>query len=290
MNTTNYIFTFLMIVYGVMSPLFVYGAKIDFDQSLLRAAPGSVIRVPVYLDTEGSIDNAVEVQLVYPEGLLRFVKSDDSNSIVTAWIDRPSSNGNSITASGIMSGGFNGVYDPSVADSSKKGILFTLVFQIISEGSGIIYFSDASVLKNDGVGTPDFVSTASLGIESKNSFPLIQEVTTGDSVPPELFKPMIMRDESIGNGKYFVVFETTDTGSGIDHYEIKEGSDLWRVVENPHILSDQSLRSTVLLKAVDNSNNERIVPLRTRNSWPYLPIVITIACISLLLIWKSRKK
>jgi hypothetical protein len=79
-----------------------------------------------------------------------------------------------------------------------------------------------------------------------------------DSVPPQEFKPEIDRDLSIFEGKYFLSFITMDEISGIDYYEIKEGKRNFERVKSPYLLKDQSLRSKILVKAVDKAGNERI--------------------------------
>jgi hypothetical protein len=70
------------------------------------------------------------------------------------------------------------------------------------------------------------------------------------------------------NGKYFVIFNTRDIGSGIDRYEILESplyfsmSDLesrddllWRDIASPGILSDQSRRSHIYIRVYDYAGN-----------------------------------
>jgi len=108
-----------------------------------------------------------------------------------------------------------------------------------------------------------------------------------DSVPPEKFKPEIGRDPAIFEGKYFLSFATVDKMSGIDHYEILETrdkkQDIWKKVESPHLLRDQSLGSKILVKAVDKAGNERISEIiPPAKPFPYWIIPIIIICLVII--------
>ena len=64
-----------------------------------------------------------------------------------------------------------------------------------------------------------------------------------------------------------MAFSTTDPQSGIDHYEILEGSDtVWHNATSPYRLTDQSLSSNIYIRAVDGAGNFRVVELPAENS------------------------
>ena len=119
-----------------------------------------------------------------------------------------------------------------------------------------------------------------------------------DTVPPEIFEPKVVSDSNMFDGKYFLVFATQDKGSGIDHYQVLEkktanilGCDLtlwqsgWITAENPYLLKDQSLGSSIQMKAVDKAGNERNETISAKNPinwyeiwwvWVAIAVVLTI--------------
>ena len=127
-----------------------------------------------------------------------------------------------------------------------------------------------------------------------------------DMTPPEEFQPEIGKDPSIFEGKYFLSFATTDKTSGVDHYEIleepqrnllkriftqsrhkteHETTQNWKVGESPYLLGDQSLKTKILVKAVDKAGNEKIseiIPFK--KPIPYKEILIILASI-IIIIW-----
>ena len=93
-----------------------------------------------------------------------------------------------------------------------------------------------------------------------------------DRESPETFRPEIARDESLFDGKWFLVFATQDKKSGIDHYEVKETRQgtltmfsKWIPAESPYVLQDQGLRSYVFVKAVDKERNARVTKVSPQN-------------------------
>jgi len=59
------------------------------------------------------------------------------------------------------------------------------------------------------------------------------------------------------DGKYFLVFSTQDKGSGVDHYEVREGRfGGFSEVSSPYILKYQSLDKKIFVKAIDKFGNE----------------------------------
>jgi hypothetical protein len=98
-------------------------------------------------------------------------------------------------------------------------------------------------------------------------------MVTKDKSPPEPFEMGVGRDPGIFDNKYFISFFATDRESGIDYYEVKEGDQTFVRAESPYLLKDQSLRSTIKVKAVDKAGNERLTELPA--SYPPLPFYKT---------------
>jgi len=88
-----------------------------------------------------------------------------------------------------------------------------------------------------------------------------------DKTSPEEFELQIVDLE----GVQYLIFDTMDATSGMSHYEVLEfnlGGNFsgrkesqWKVVLSPYLLEDQSLRSTIRVKAVDKAGNERFAEI-----------------------------
>ena len=177
----------------------------------------------------------------------------DGGSIIDFWVEPPSVSNAShtIDLAGIIPGGLT-TSDGRIAS-----------FTAVPAGPGGIPASfgtvSAKVLLNDGKGTPATVAVVSTPFVpgTQTSSPPVPDIT-----PPDPFVPQIGRDPAVFGGAWFVAFSTTDPQSGINHYEIMEGSDtVWHAAVSPYRLSDQSLSSNIYIRAVDNAGNFRIVEL-----------------------------
>lgn len=248
-------------------PLFVaipvFAAEISLETKSTEIAAGQQFQINLLLDTEGEEINAVEGKIVFPN-ILELKEIRDGNSIINFWIEKPKKQNNAIVFSGITPGGFTG----------NSSLLFSVVFEAKKEGRGLIEIQNAKTLINDGKGTPAETKISSfqfnikeVGLPKELQLPEIKDVE-----PPESFVPEIARDESIFEGKCFLVFVTQDKASGIDHYEIKESRQRilsvfgkWVTTESPYVLHDQELRSFIFVKAVDKNGNKIIIKIAPRN-------------------------
>jgi len=110
-----------------------------------------------------------------------------------------------------------------------------------------------------------------------------------DKTPPEPFELAIAQDPTSFEGKYFLSFYTTDKMSGIDYFEIKEGKEDSKRITSPYVLEDQTLRSKIVVKAVDKAGNERIAEfVPPKKPVPYLkliPYIILFIIIGIIIIW-----
>ena len=144
----------------------------------------------------------------------------------------------------------------------------------IRGGFDIKFDEQSQLLLNDGRGTKAGLALANAqlmigdpGVSPNNTW---SDSLRKDTIPPEEFTVELHRDENIIGGKYFVAFFTLDKQSGIDHFEVMEsqiGKDgyqawdgkqsSWRSATSPYILKDQSLNSTISVKAIDKAGNSR---------------------------------
>lgn len=267
----------LVIVFVAISTLFVgirgiYAAQMSFEAKTARAQIGEKFEMKLLVNAEQESINAFEGKVVFPRDILDLKEIRDGNSIVNFWIEKPNiprmatnntTNNNELIFSGITPGGYTG----------KNGLIFTMVFEAKNEGAGSIEIQNARILLNDGTGTSAKLSVGNFSFVAIRT-PIRDDlwVSPKDTERPESFVPEIAKDETLFDGKWFVVFATQDKASGVDHYEIKESRQRilsmfkkWISAESPHILRDQELRSFVFVKAVDKAGNERIIKIAPRN-------------------------
>jgi hypothetical protein len=129
---------------------------------------------------------------------------------------------------------------------------------------------ETQILLNDGKGTP----------ASAKARPLILEVSEvvvesgvatferSDLDAPEVFVPIVSRDPNLFDGKYFLVFATQDKGSGIAHYEVREGKGEYVVSESPYLLQNQNVNENILVKAVDKVGHTRVATVLLEKKRP----------------------
>jgi hypothetical protein len=260
--------------------------------------------VPIYLDTQFEEINAVEVYVNFSDNLV-FRDYLDGRSIITHWIEKPhvveqsSLHGkphvvvpsahymaSQITFSGIVAGGISG----------RNLNLVELIFEAKESGTAKIEIDEKSkVLLNDGLGTKTKLIALSQSFKV-SEIKGLPEIKIKDDFPPEPFKIYLAKNEEIFNGKYYITFEAKDKQSGIAYYEISEKPisfiflakpDIknlsFKKAESPYVLEDQSLRSYVVVKAVDKAGNERVEILYPQRILLYEDVLILIVCLMILI-------
>jgi hypothetical protein len=245
--------------------------------------------IPIYLDTQFEEINAVEVYVNFSDNLV-FRDYLDGKSIITHWIEKPRLQYSDvrrphIVFSGIVAGGISG----------KNLNLVELVFEAKESGIAKIEIDEKSkVLLNDGLGTKTKL------IALYQSFSILEtkglpEIKIKDSFPPEPFKIYLAKNKEIFSGKYYITFEAKDKQSGIAYYEISEKPinfifltkpDIknlsFKKAESPYVLEDQSLRSYVVVKAVDKAGNERVEILYPQRILVFDDVLMFVVCLVIL--------
>jgi hypothetical protein len=120
-----------------------------------------------------------------------------------------------------------------------------------------------------------------------------------DTTPPREFTPTITKDAAVFDGEAFIAFNTSDSVSGISHYEIRSSFlSGWQKTDDTYYkLPGLVLGDTIEVKVVDIAGNERIIKVqldnRTVGSMFYNPIFWVIIILSLfavgLLIWQYAR-
>jgi len=270
-------------------------ATLHFISEPEKAGVGDVVRVSVLLDSPEGV-NALQGKLHYSDSLLELKKVSDGNSIVSFWIVPPRKlqEQSLIEFAGAIPGGY-GALDGKILEAT---------FLVKKSGAATLRLSDALTLLNDGQGTAAKLSLPPLQIALGSQATGVAPIEPKDTLPPEPFTVRIASDPNIFEDNYFLVFATQDKGSGVDHYETAEMPGVfkprpseWQKAESPYLLTDQSLKKWIFVKAVDGQGNERIAILEPANAPFYARprniILLLIAVMLLLEIWRRavrRKK
>lgn len=323
-------FLFVPLVYFILA-FPANAATIYIDPAKPTIYRGDSITMSVRLMPDhdsGECVNAVDAVISYTDNIIP-VDVSIGKSIVPVWVEAPriDTEKKQITFAGGIPNGYCGRIQ---GDPRLTNVIAEIVFRSpgLQIGGGdnntaTVQFTDQTqVFLNDGFGTlaslvkygSELRLEKTPGAEIKDDW---REVVQADNLPPESFSIELAKDENgiNFNGKYFIVFNTTDKQSGLSHYEIMEepvknlGSFSWGgtgvpwIKDNsPYELSDQSLNSIIYVKAVDKSGNEYIakfIPeetMRTVSSDTIITYVIWAAAGLVLLvlagmfIFKLRRK
>ncbi len=258
------VYTFSVLCAFVFSSVNVSAAELFFGSTGREVGVGQLVEFGVFLNSQGETINAVEGEIVFPIDMVELRQIRDANSIISAWIEKPTEDENikgKIHFSGIVPGGYTG----------NKGLLFSFIAEAKKLGSITISSLNEQILLSDGQGTPAKLARAPITIYGTNTTSSLF-LPPYDPDAPEIFTPTIGQDTNVFDGKYFIVFTTQDKGSGIKEYQVAE-EHLWPwqklfvhtpgfvTSESPYILKDQSLQSTIYIKAIDNDGNERIIEI-----------------------------
>ncbi len=213
------------------------------------------------------------------------------NSVISAWIENPSkSKTNTISFAGIIAGGLQG-----------SGTLFELV--IVPKEAGVfpVELKNISIFKNNGLGTEETLNTQDKEIPVRSLLPgeVPSKLTWTDTTPPEQFDALLVKDPTIANNKYVLVFEAIDKGSGIRSYSVLEGKKLFEQAESPYILKNQKINEKIYVKAKDYYGNERVVRVDIPNSACFgaqcvnqkiLIVTLALIFVLFLVIWRKQSK
>ena len=269
-------------------PTQVWAAHLYLDPPGVEHGRTDTFSVPVRIDTQGDCINAVSVHLAYDPTALSVVDVGIGSSIISLWTVRPMIERGPMGEAGrvVFEGGIPGGYCGRVSgDLGAADILAELVVtgRLSQGGEGveavrtsIVVDPATAVYRNDGSGAAADLTVlgADLTFVAASSSPVNTwlEAVKEDTLAPELFDIILVKGPSVGSGKHYIVFSTTDKQSGIDHYEVLETDperfgfltwvpreSHWVRGESPYVLRDQELRSKILVKAVDKNGNERVI-------------------------------
>ena len=281
------------IIISIFIPALANGAILYFKPDSAQYYQDETFSVQVMINTEEDCINTVKGEIDFSKDVLEPVNFATGNSILTIWLQTPKIDQNlrKISFVGGTPGGYCG---PLPGEPGELDLLLKIFFEAKRDGIANLRFSEESqVLLNDGLGTLAKLTTKGAVFTilpekleiSKNEW---QEELEKDNILPESFEIEIHQTPAIFEGKYFIIFSTTDKQTGIDYYEVKEGKKDWKKGESPYLLDDQGLKSIIKVKAIDKAGNERIAEYIPEKPFPYWIIIIIIVGL-VIIAWRIRK-
>lgn len=302
-------------------PAFSHAATLRIDPAVKEVAPGDVFVASVRVDVApGECINAVSAAVQYPTNALRLNALSRGESIFSLWIDERINHelGQANFTAGIP-GGYCG---RTAGDPGQTNIVGKIAFQYIGTGNAgpveVSFLPETEVVMSDGLGTKADLRTENMTLNiassgtKKNEW---LEIVKNDTFAPESFVPEIIQDTTMSGQPYFLVFDTTDKQSGVEHYELVEedprsfgfrlGSRVkakLSLAKSPYILQDQTLSSRIVVRAFDHAGNmqEAIVPPKhippVFDPYSYedyvLPVIIITLCVLIAgatVFWRKRR-
>ncbi|MBI5005416.1 MAG: hypothetical protein HZC03_02335 [Candidatus Lloydbacteria bacterium] len=253
-----------------------------------------VFEVNIMVDTDGDYINAIGGGISFSKNL---ASRDiiDGVSFVSLWVKRPQLDTSNISFAGIVPGGYRGDIGP-YWKGTRAGTLMRLRFEAKEAGPAWLRISIDNMLLNDGNGTAIKPQIENMNVyisdgPARNDIVGIK--TEIDTTPPEPFAPTIIQNQSVFDGKYALIFETQDKGSGVYYYQVREGGNDFVVAESPYLLIDQKLQSAVEVKAVDREGNIRVekisatYPLVSPQKYFIWSIIVVIGFLFLRFVFKK---
>lgn len=260
----RYLFIALLLI---LIPGAAHAAELSITPPLGPVRAGDTFTVNVLLNTGVDSANAVEGR-ISASANLKILRADTHASVVSLWAEAPAVSGNTVHFAGVIPGGYKGTLSPDWV-GYRPGAVLTLILTARNEGAASVSLSEATVLANDGQGTP--LSVKAYGVDFSvlpgNGVTSVPPVVV-DTVPPEAFAPLVTDGTPFGIKGYALVFSAVDKRSDIISYSVahSEGSlsdaDAsrlsWQDAESPYAIPASLYGEYLYVKAVDAYGNERI--------------------------------
>ena len=255
----------LTLVFGIALILQAHTAR----ASTIFAVTGDVhaqdvFAVRVMLDTEGKFLNTVDGTVVLGSKNSDFEISDISvaGSALGVWPRKPSlgTDLKTISFTGGAPDGFNDTH----------ALLFTLFVQAKKPGTVHFTTSHMTGFLDTGSGASvvykDVVEDIQVLKASEHPTDARAAVVNNDKEAPLPFTIEVLQDPSLFNGMKFISFETTDAGSGIAGYQVKEGDFAPVASGSTYVLQDQAHMQTIVVRAYDKAGNIQTETLVVRHT------------------------
>lgn len=264
--------SFFVLCFISTSPL--YAAKL-FVESTGISSKDSSTTLFLKLDTENTIVNSLDGSIVLAGMKDQVLDIHTGGSAFVLWPNKPSLSGNIISFTGGVPQGIRG----------SDLLLFSIVVKPKTLDTSYIDFRNIVAYTNDQQDTPipiiqKPVSLLSLPIKNQES----EDVTK-----PLPFVVELAQEPTLFDGKYFISFNTSDAGTGISHYEVQEGDNPSVRSGSPYTLQDQSLKSTVIVTAVDRNGNTQSATLIGK-TFPIITVITIVFLLGGVILYLRRRQ
>jgi len=257
---TEYTFTYRQVLIGmictIMGMLFftpsAYAAILSFDYHTHTLLRGERAELVVRLDTEGESINAVGSDIVFPSNI-RPIGVTTGTSVIPLFVNTPTILDQTVSFSGIIPGGFQGMVDPT---HYTPGEILRIEIEGVSAGNGDVVFENEQALKNDGKGTPSVLAVVPLTLTVSNETFVSKDntATESDRISPNSIHAEIVSEKNLYEGRRVLIFFASDKETGVAYFEVDEGNGVWHRAESPYLLIDQHA-TRIRVKAVDYAGN-----------------------------------
>lgn len=124
----------------------IFAASLSFSSKNSNVSIGGIVSIQVWVGTDKKYINNIDGIIQYPSDLLDVLSISKSSSIFTMWVEEPKFS----NIDGKIS--FNGGL-PNPGYLGENGEIISVVFKTKKQGTASIFFSEAAVRENDGLGT-----------------------------------------------------------------------------------------------------------------------------------------
>jgi len=268
----------LTILFSIFYFLFsssAFAVELYLESSQPEYAPNETFSVDIRLNvTPPENVTAIEGYLKFDNQSLKAIDFLTGNSVLM-FIETPKINQEQgiVSFSSIIPGGYTGRLPGDPGESNLLGKIIFQVQKTINPQTSIYFLDNSRVLLNAGEEAKTNLVFKPLDIQISsqevafNPLDDLAKIKEEDKIPPEEFKPEIVKIDD----KYFLVFNSQDKQSGIDHYEIRffksnilgqlHQISLTEKAVNPHLLNISEIKNIIEVKAIDKAGNERIATL-----------------------------
>lgn len=293
------IFLTLLVVFALSES--AYAAELRVTPPFGAVYQGDMFILDVQLSSVDDPVNAFEAALTVSPNL-SVVDIRTARSVVPLWVEEPIQDGERITFSGVIPGGFEGIFGTAWV-GTRPGTLFRVVLRADESGQSSVSFTPGAVAyRNDGEGTTAPLTVLGTSFAVGPSVGVTKVVPPPfDDTPPEAFELEVVSGAEFGERELLLVFNTQDKQTSVVRYEFAQSDTVraeedvsWKEVESPLRLNDADLRSVLYIRAIDEAGNTRVatrLPSRetepTGVTWVWA-IVLVVALLLLSVFLKRR--
>lgn len=308
---SSVVFLFMLAVPAEAATLYMNPSQFE-----LNRGDNAVVSVRLDVD-DGECVNVIDGVISYSD-TIEPVDISRGDSILSVWVEDPVINreNQTITFAGGIPNGYCGriAGDPRLTNNIIDIVVASPGFVIggaesnnATPTAALSFAAETKAYLNDGSGNTASLRTydsaitllPTTGSTIRSDW---QAEVAADTEPPNPFSITLERSDNAFSGDYFITFNTTDKQTGIDHYEVIEepleefgvfswGAETapWREVRSPYVVRDQTLNSTIRVRAIDKAGNEYVATLvpdesqRTMRTETYVLIALLTVAIGVVL-------